>query len=145
MARAGKVVLNGLLSGGVYLAVQAVDRRFTRNNVDDQLLLGGIAPLTTSHARALGTCIHLVNSVAISAIFATLAAPRLSGPAWWRGVVFATLENVLLYWLVLFEGFHPAIRDGRLDSYRSRTAFMQGVWRHLWFGAALGFLNRSTR
>lgn len=142
MASTGRIVASGLIAGGAYLAAQTVDLAYTGNSVDDRILLGSANPLPPGHERAIGVCIHLVTCVAASALYAKAVAPSLKGPGWLRGAIFASLENMLLYPLVLLEDFHPAIRDGRLDSYQSWTAFLQGAWRHVWFGAALGAMNR---
>lgn len=143
MGHLGRIVTSGAAAGTAYLVAQEIDRKVAGNNVDDRILLAGVTPLSAPAARVLGTGIHLANSMVLSAVFATLVRPRLSGPAWWRGIVFASVENLLLYPLLLLEDFHPAIRDGRLDSYQSWTAFLQGVWRHLWFGAVLGAMGRK--
>lgn len=138
-----RVIFSGLVAGLMYLVAQAIDLKIARNRVDDRILLGGVAPVSESTARILGTGIHLTNSVLASAVFSSLVQARLAGPNWWRGFVFASVVNLLLYPLVLLEDFHPAIRNGRLDSYQSRTAFLQGVWRHLWLGIVLGSMSRK--
>ncbi|MBA2290679.1 MAG: hypothetical protein H0V98_09900 [Chloroflexia bacterium] len=138
-----RIVVSGLLAGIAYLLAQTVDLKVTGNNVDDRVLLGGIAPLSTSTSKKLGTAMHLGASIAAGVFYVRVVKGWISGPGWWRGVVFASVENALLYPWLLLEDFHPAIRDGRLDSYQSWTAFLQGVWRHVWFGAVLGAVNRK--
>lgn len=137
------IVVRGVLAGASYLAALEIDLRVTRNNVDDRVMLGGIAPISARSARRAGIAIHLGNSIAMSAVYSLLIRQRLNGPGWWRGLVFANLENTLLYPLALLEDYHPAIRDGRLDSYQSTTAFLQEVWRHCVFGIVLGHLARK--
>lgn len=139
----GRIALNGILAGIAYLVAQEIDLKVVGNSVDDRVLLGGVAPVSLRRARVLGTALHLAVSVVASVTYVRLTRSRLRGPDWWRGVVFASIENALLYPWVLLEDFHPAIRDGRLGSYQSGTAFAQGLWRHIWFGAVLGALNRS--
>ncbi len=136
-----RIGLSGALAGVAYLVAQEVDLKVTGNKVDDRVLLAGVAPLSAAKSRQLGTVLHLINSVVASVVYAALFRRHLRGPSWWRGIVFANVENALLYALTLMEDFHPAIRDGRLDSYQSWTAFLQGVWRHIWFGAVLGATN----
>jgi hypothetical protein len=46
---------------------------------------------------------------------------------------------------MLLEDYHPAIRDGQLDSYQSWTAFNQAVWRHSVLGVVLGVLLSRRR
>lgn len=138
-----RIIGSGLLAGIAYLLAQSVDLKVTGNKVDDRILLGGIVPLSNSKARNLGTVMHLGASIGASLLYGGVVRGRISGPGWWRGVVFASVENALLYPWLLLEDFHPAIRDGRLDSYQSWTAFLQSVWRHLWLGAVLGALNRK--
>lgn len=138
-----RIIISGLLAGTAYLLSQAVDLKVTGNKVDDRILLGGIAPLTVTKSKLLGAAMHLGASIAASVFYVRLAKGWISGPGWWRGVVFASVENALLYPWLLLEDFHPAIRDGRLDSYLNWTAFLQGVWRHVWFGAVLGAVNRK--
>ena len=142
MNRIAGIVVSGVISGVAYLGAQSVDLAITRNKVDDRVMLGRLVPtVRPSQARLVGTVVHLVNSIVFSAVFRLFARNLLAGPMWWRGTVFATLENGLLYTLALFEDFHPAIRDGQIDSYQSRTAFIQGVWRHIALGAVLGALT----
>lgn len=145
MVRAGWIIANGLLAGLVYLVAQAIDLAYTGNKVDDRVLLGSLTSVPPARVKLSGISIHLVNSIAASAVFVVFAAPRMTGPSWLRGVVFASLENFLLYPIVLLEDRHPAIRDGRLGSYQTKSAFLQGMWRHFWFGAALGITRRCHR
>ena len=134
------IVRNGLLAGTAYLAAQAIDRKVTGNRLDDTVLLGALAPAPDSLVRPAGVAMHLGNSIVASAAYELVARERLAGTGWWRGTVFIMIENLALYPLALLERHHPAIRDGRLDSYRSRTAFGQQTWRHLAFGVTLGAL-----
>ena len=68
---------------------------------------------------------------------------RLPGPAWSKGIIFATVENVILYPITLFEDIHPAIRTGQVDRYFTWPAFWQSVPRHIAYGAVLGVLSRT--
>lgn len=133
-----RVSASGLAAGSAYLLAQVIDLAVTGNRLDDRVLLGGMLPVPQRHARAAGTAMHLANSLAVSYVYHRHVASRLTGPGWRRGVTFALAENTALYPLALLEQFHPAIRRGELDSYRSVTAFAQQVWRHLAFGAVLG-------
>jgi hypothetical protein len=137
------IVRNGLLAGTAYLGAQAIDRKITGNRLDDTVLLGALAPLPDSFVRPAGVVMHFGNSVVASAAYELVARDRLTGPGWWRGAVFIMIENLALYPLALLERHHPAIRSGKLDSYRTWTAFAQQVWRHLAFGITLGTLPSS--
>ena len=138
------VVLAGLAAGAAFVVVLETDLRLTGRNVDDLMLLG--SPLVRDHrrARATGMVIHAVNSVALAALYARLV-DRLSGPAWLRGVIFANVENALLYPLTAFEEWHPAVRDGKLDRYWTWPAFLQSVPRHVAYGVVLGALYERLR
>lgn len=141
----GRIVAAGLLAGGAYLASQAIDLAITRNRVDDTVLLGGLLTASEPRARSIGTVMHLANTVVFSWAYARFGRDRLAGPHWLRGVGFALIENTALYAVTALEDFHPAIRDGRLDSYRTWEAFAQGTWRHIWMGLVLGILHRPRR
>jgi hypothetical protein len=108
------------------------------------MILGRSFTNDPTKARAMGGAIHTVNSLALATLYATLE-PRLPGPAWWKGVVFANIENVVLYPITLFEDIHPAIRLGEVDRYFTWPAFWQSVPRHIAFGAVLGVLYNRLR
>lgn len=140
MGIATKVVIAGGVSGAAYLAAQAADLAITRNRVDDRILLGRLTPVPGDKAKAVGTALHLINSVLFAAVFRSIGGRLLPGPMWFRGIVFANVENAALYVVILFEDYHPAIRDGQLDSYQTWEAFLQSVWRHIVLGAVLGLV-----
>lgn len=135
----------GLAGGAAFVAVLEADLRLTGRNVDDLLFLGRPLARDPSRARRLGLAIHAANSVLLGVLYARLAHDRLPGPPWWRGVVFANVENALLYPLTAFEDRHPAIRDGQLDRYFSWPAFAQSTPRHVAYGAVVGLLYARLR
>lgn len=137
--------LAGLAAGAAYLVEMVVDLRLSGRNVDDLHFLGGALGAEPRVARRLGFAIHVVNSIALAVGYARLAEPRLGGPGWRRGVVFASAENVVLYPLTALEGMHPAIRAGRLDRYFTWPAFLLSVPRHIAYGAVLGGLYERLR
>jgi len=139
--RVAGIVMAGVVSGAAYLAAQTVDIAATGYRTDDRLLVGSLAPVERGEAVAAGTAMHLVNSVAFSAAFRLVGRDLLAGPMWLRGLLFALIETVALYPLAVLEPYHPAIRDGRLPSYRTPTAFLQQVWRHVAVGVTLGLLT----
>lgn len=141
MKRPLGIVIAGIAAGSAYLLAQAFDLNVTKNRLDDRVLIGRLVPVPRRRAIVIGTVMHLVNSVLFSAVFRLALRDRLAGPMWWRGLQAAIVETVALYPMALLEDFHPAIRDGQLDSYQTATAFLQQVWRHVAFGAVLGLLT----
>jgi hypothetical protein len=111
------VTLSGLAAGAAFVAVLETDLRLTGRNVDDLMILGRPFTEDPTKARAVGMAIHVVNSLALASLYATLEG-RLPGPGWVKGVIFANVENVILYW----------------------PAFWQSVPRHIAFGVVLGVL-----
>jgi hypothetical protein len=126
------------------VAVLEADLRLTGRNVDDLMILGRPFVADLAKARAVGGAIHAVNSLALAGLYAMLER-RIPGPAWLKGVVFANVENVLLYPVTRFEDMHPAIRTGQVDRYYAWPAFWQSVPRHIAFGAVLGVLYDRLR
>jgi hypothetical protein len=133
------VVGSGLVAGAAFVAVLEVDVRLTGRNVDDLVILGRPFIADAKHARIIGGVIHALNSVALAALYA-MVEPRLPGPPWVRGVLFANIENSILYPITMFEDHHPAVRDGLVDRYFNWPAFWQSVPRHIAYGAVLGAL-----
>jgi hypothetical protein len=141
MNRMVGIIVAGLASGAAYLAAQAIDIAVTGNKIDDRLLAGALVPVDRADARSVGAVMHGVNSVAFAAAFRWIGRDLLAGPMWLRGMAFALIETIALYPLSIFEPYHPAIRDGRLPSYRTPLAFAQQVWRHVVLGIILGLLT----
>ena len=137
-------MISGLAAGAAFVAVQEADLRLTGRNVDDLTILGRPFAEEPTKARAIGAAIHAVNSLALATLYAMLE-PRLPGPAWWKGVVFTNIENVVLYPITMFEEIHPAIRLGEVDRYFTWPAFWQSVPRHIAYGAMLGFVYDRLR
>ncbi len=139
-------VAAGLIASAGYVVAMEADLAVTGHNADDLLFLG--RPLVGRHrqwAKTVGFVVHLVNGAVLALAYASFTHHRLSGPPWWRGVLFANLENGILYPLTLFETHHPAIRDGQLDRYWHLTAFFQSIPRHIVYGALLGALYARWR
>ena len=136
--------LAGLVAGAAFVAVLEADLRLTGNNVDDLTFLGRPLVRDRTRARQVGIAIHTANSIALASLYARLER-RLPGPPWCRGVIFANVENVVLYPLTALEHFHPAIRDGQLDRYWTWPAFLQSIPRHGAYGAVLGPLYERLR
>lgn len=128
----------GLAGGIAYLIAMEVDLRLMGNKVDDFKLLGRPFVRNADHARAVGVLIHTLNATNLALAYALLAHDRLDGPPWRRGVIFANVENAILYPLTRLENYHPGVRDGQIDRYWTWTAFLQGIVRHIAYGAVLG-------
>lgn len=131
--------MSGLVAGAAFVAVLEVDLRLTGRNVDDLMILGRPFVADAKRARVAGIVIHALNSVGLAGIYA-LVEPRIPGPPWWKGLLFANVENLILYPITIFEDHHPAIRDGLVDRYFTWPAFWQSVPRHIAYGAVLGML-----
>jgi hypothetical protein len=138
------VAISGLAAGAAFVAVLETDLRLTGRNVDDLMVLGRPFTEEPVKARVLGGAIHAVNSLALASLYAMLQR-RIPGPPWLRGVIFANVENVILYPITRFEDIHPAIRTGQVDRYFTWPAFWQSVPRHIAFGAVLGVLYDQLR
>jgi hypothetical protein len=131
-------VAAGLLAGVVYLGEMAADLKAARHNTDDLYMLGRMVTSSRRFVRPVGLAMHLMNSAIFGLVYALVAHDRLPGPPWLRGVTLANIENAALYSLAHIEHHHPGVRNGELDSYRTRTAFLQNIARHIAFGAVLG-------
>jgi hypothetical protein len=138
------VAISGLAAGAAFVAVLEADIRLTGRNVDDLWVLGRPFTEEPTKARAIGGAIHAVNSLAMAGLYAVLE-PRLPGRPWLKGVIFANVENVLLYPITRFEDIHPAVRTGEVDRYFTWPAFWQSVPRHVAFGVVLGVLYDRIR
>lgn len=139
MSRPVAATVSGLVAGMAFLAVLESDIRMTGRNVDDLIILGRPFVHDPAQARRVGVAIHLANSVALAQVY-RLVENRLPGDPVLKGVIFANLENALLYPLTYLEDLHPAVRDGQVDRYFTWPAFWQSVPRHVVYGAVLGGL-----
>ena len=136
--------IGGIAAGFAYLAEMGVDLRLLKHQTDDLHLLGGFFVADRVPARRLGLLIHLTNSLGLALLYAAVH-DRLPGPPWRRGVLFANVENLLLYPLAHLERVHPAVQRGELDRYWHPVAFLQSVPRHVAYGAVLGSLYGRLR
>jgi hypothetical protein len=136
--------ISGLAAGAAFVAVLEADLRLTGRNVDDLMVLGRPFIEEPRKARAVGGAIHAINSLALAGLYAVLER-RIPGPAWLKGVIFANIENVILYPVTVFEDIHPAVRTGQVDRYFNWPAFWQSVPRHVAYGAVLGLVYDRLR
>lgn len=139
-------LLAGAAGGAAYAATMAADLRLLQYNANDYLLLGGALGLRPQAASRVGKGIHAVNSVALGMLFERFVYRRLPYSPAVNGAIFATIENAVLYPLLIVEHLHPLIRNGELPSYWNGTAFAQAVARHLAYGACAGWtLDRMLK
>ncbi len=138
-------VIAGLLGGVAYIAEMEIDLPVFGHNADDLRLLGRPVTPDPIWNRRIGAGIHLANSAMFGVAYALIAHDRVKGPAWLRGVIFSNIENAALYPLTKFEDRHPGVRDGQIDRYWNRTAFVQAVLRHIVFGAVTGAVYQRLR
>lgn len=134
----------GLAGGAAFVLTLEAELRLGGRNLDDLLLLGRLVAREPGRARAVGLAAHLANSVGLALLYARFH-DRLPGPPWWRGVLFANVENTLIYPLTALDQLHPAIRDGELDRYFSWASYLQSAPRHVVYGAVVGALYDHVR
>jgi hypothetical protein len=129
----------GFVAGVAYAVTAEIDNRITGQNVDDLKLLGRPFVPGPKYAKLAGIPVHLFNSVSLAWIY-----PRfrhlIPGNAVTKGIIFATIENSVLYPIVALERFHPGIRNGEIERYFTLKAYLQSVPRHIAYGATVGLL-----
>jgi hypothetical protein len=126
-----------------YLAAQALDLRLFPTRTDDLAIHGRLLSADARWWRVSGAVLHCAFGAVVGAVYAGWPRRRLTAvvPPWAAGVVFLQAENTALYPLLLvLQRWHPAWRDGTLESYFRPIPYAQQVFRHLAFGAALGVL-----
>ena len=141
MNRTCRSLLAGVAGAVAYLAAQEVDRRLVNPRSNDLVLLGGMVTGDETAWRPLGLVLHLLAGASFGLLFDRVAAHRLPGPYWLRGILFAQIENTTLWPLVLLiDRTHVAVQRGQLAPLNQPIYFVQGVWRHLALGAVMGAL-----
>ena len=138
-------LIAGLAAGTAYVATMEFDNRLSGINQDDLALVGRPLVEGPDHARTVGLPIHVFNSVSLALVYAALAHDRFPGPPWFRGALFAMLEDTVLYPLALLERYHPGIRNGEIDRYWNWSAYLLSIPRHVAYGAVLGSLYERLR
>lgn len=136
-----RVLIAGLLASTAYLLEQRIDRRLLPNGYDDLLLWGGLLSRRPRRQRLWGLGVHLLLGTALAPVYAAIAPsfPRL--PRWLRGLLFAQLENAVLYpGVPLLNAVHPSVRVGELPSLLTRRYALVEIVRHAVYGAVLGIL-----
>jgi hypothetical protein len=138
--RALRGALAGSVAAAVWAAQQPLDKRAFKTRYDDVELLG--KAVTGTHWRPAGAALHVMNGAVFGAVHVPLRR-RLSLPALPAALAAGLAEHVGFWPLGrLTDRFHP--RRGELESLRgNRRAFAAATWRHLLFGALLGFGDRA--
>lgn len=132
--------LAGAAGSVAYAAEMWLDLRLVRYRFDDFTLLGRPLARDPRAWPALGAGIHLLNGAVMGLLFAMIRR-YLPGPGWLRGLLFAQLENLLLWPLMpLVDRYHPARRDGVLAPAWSRMSLLVAVLRHAAYGITVGCL-----
>lgn len=130
--------LAGLAGIAAWVAVMPLDKRLFATRYDDVQMLG----MAFTRGRAwlpLGLALHAANGAIFGLLYARLAAPRLPGVPWQRGLLAASAENAALSTFTpLVDHLHPGIRSGATGRMATPRALAQGVLRHMVFGAVLG-------
>lgn len=134
----GRVGLAGGAAAIAYLIEMALDMRLLRYPQNDLVLQGRLAPVPRRFWLPAGLVLHTGFGLTLALVYALVARRRLPGPPWLRGVLFANLENALLWPLTpLLDRYHPAVRDGQMPPLNTPVCFAQAVLRHVAYGAVL--------
>jgi hypothetical protein len=138
-------IVAGLVAGVAFIVAMAGDITITRYRSNDLRLVSGLVPGLGGLWPVLGTAIHIVNGAALGALYAHVE-DRIHGPGWFKGVVFGLIENAVLWPIImLLDQVHPDIRAGRLPKFNRATPFLQEVFRHVVYGAVLGWTYEQLR
>lgn len=138
-----RTVVTGSLASAAYLGAQALDRRVAPNEYDDLVLWGGFLSRRRRWQRALGLVVHFSLGITLAAVYESVRLPLPPMPGWFQGVLFAQVENALLYpGVPVLNAIHPEVRRGRLPSLLTWKYFLVEAFRHAAYGVVLGTLGR---
>ncbi len=137
--------LAGLAGGAAFLLVMKAEIRLSGRNLNDVLLLGRPASHNPRLAKTAGLIAHTINSGVLGVAYTQVLHNRLPGPPALRGAAVAVIENTLLYPLLVFEGHHPGIREGQIDSYWSIRSYLWTTPRHVAYGAVVAVVYEGLR
>jgi hypothetical protein len=124
----------GAIAALVWAAVEPFDRRMLRHDYSDVAVLG--KAVTGSRAWPLvGLAMHATNGAVFGVAY---ARARRRGTS---AVTMALAEHTVLFPLgAIVDRRHPARGTKGLAPLWSKRAFAQATFRHLLFGALLGYL-----
>jgi len=143
----------GAVAGAIgavgFMFAMAIDLAVTRQKTNDLRLLSGMVPGGRHLWPFIGSISHVTNGVALGALFSRVHH-GLPGPTWVRGLIFAQVENLLLWPIIIvLDHIHPGIKRGDLEKYNRPGPFFIEVLRHAVFGAVMGaayeFLTPDNR
>lgn len=137
--------LAGLAAGGAYAATMEIDTRLAGRKLDDALMLGRFFLDDQRQAKLLGLGLHSVNAISLAWIYAGLARDHLPGPPWLRGVIYANIENTVLYPAGMLVDRHPMVKEGEVPPYWTFSSYLLSIPRHVAYGATLGPLYERLR
>lgn len=143
--RSAAGIVAGLVAGVAFLVAMALDMALVRNKANDLRLLAGMVPGGGRIWPLLGTAMHMVNGALLGAVYAHVE-DQFPGPGWMKGTVFGLVENMFLWPVItLLDRIHPEIERGTLEPFNRRVPFMQEIFRHIVYGAVLGWVYEQLR
>lgn len=139
----------GLIAGAIasvaFLIAMALDIAVTRRRSNDLRLLSGMIPGFGGLWPVLGTAIHMFNGTALGIIYGHVQH-TLPGPGWFKGTLFGLIENSLLWPIIIvLDRVHPDIKAGKLPQFNRPVPFVQEIFRHVVYGAVLGWAYEQLR
>lgn len=130
--------LAGIIGAVVMLFAMAFDIAITGRKTNELRLLAGMVPGGRKAWPIVGTAMHLVNGGALGALFGR-THHGLPGSIWLRGIVFGLVENMVLWPVVIvLDHINPAVKRGDVEPFNRPVPFLQELFRHAVYGAALG-------
>jgi hypothetical protein len=143
--RSAAGIVAGLIAGAAFLFAMAFDMALFRNKTNDLRLLSGMVPGGRRLWPVLGTAIHMFNGAALGAVYAHIEH-RVPGPGWLKGTLFGLAENMALWPIItVLDRIHPEIKRGTLEPFNRAVPFLQEVFRHVVYGAVLGWVYEELR
>lgn len=135
----------GLVAGIAFLIAMASDLALIRNKTNDLRLLSGMVPGGGRLWPLLGTAMHLFNGALLGAVYGHVE-DRVPGPGWLKGTLFGLTENMILWPIItVLDRIHPEIKRGTLQPFNRAVPFMQEIFRHIAYGAVLGWVYEQLR
>ncbi len=142
--RPGRAAVAGLLATIAYSFAMYGDMRLTGNRFNDVRFIEGLLerqPTAQKRVPVLAWGLHLLNGVLLAEVYAAVFKRWLPGPDWLKGVWFGELFTLAAWTTTpLVDKYHPMIQSGALPRLVNRTALLQNLARHFFFGLTLGLL-----
>ncbi len=143
--RSAAGIVAGLVAGLAFLIAMAFDIALTRYKSNDLRLLSGMVPGGRRVWPILGTGMHMFNGALLGAVYAHIE-DRFPGPGWLKGTIFGLVENMVLWPIItVLDRIHPEIKRGTLQPFNRFVPFMQEIFRHIVYGAVLGWTYEQLR